>query len=77
MDPAELLEYLAEGLVDDPEQVAVERFEEHDGSIVCHYRLLSSRFRHVFGPVRSIPPANLSGRLRVRVPGSGRGVIRV
>ena len=30
----ELLEYLAEGLVDDPEQVSVEQFEEDDGTVV-------------------------------------------
>src|ERR1700692_3832219 len=33
-NPRRLLEYLAEGLVDDPESVAVEQFEEDDGTIV-------------------------------------------
>ena len=33
-NPRRLLEYLAEGLVDDPEAVAVEQFEEDDGTIV-------------------------------------------
>jgi predicted RNA-binding protein YlqC (UPF0109 family) len=32
--PRQLLEYLAEGLVEDPEAVAVEQFEEEDGTIV-------------------------------------------
>jgi uncharacterized protein len=30
----ELLEYLAQGLVDRPEEVSVEQFEEDDGTIV-------------------------------------------
>ena len=30
----DLLEYLAEGLVDDPEAVSVEQFEEDDGTLV-------------------------------------------
>ena len=34
MDSTELLEYLAEGLVDDPEQVEVQRFEEGDSVIL-------------------------------------------
>ena len=33
-NPRRLLGYLAEGLVDDPESVAVEQFEEDDGTIV-------------------------------------------
>jgi len=32
--PKQLLEYLAEGLVDDPDAVSVEQFEEGDGTIV-------------------------------------------
>ena len=32
--PKQRLEYLAEGLVEDPEAVAVEQFEEDDGTIV-------------------------------------------
>ena len=32
--PRRLLEYLAEGLVDDPEGSSVEQFEEDDGTIV-------------------------------------------
>ena len=30
----ELLEYLARGLVDEPDEVEVERFEEDDGTVV-------------------------------------------
>ena len=32
--PRRLLEYLAEGLVDEPDEVSVEQFEGDDGSIV-------------------------------------------
>ena len=41
----ELLEYLAEGLVDDPEQVTVERFEEADGTVVLELRRGAGRLR--------------------------------
>ena len=33
-NPKRLLEYLAEGLVEDPEAVTVEQFEENDGTVV-------------------------------------------
>ena len=32
--PRRLLEYLAQGLVDEPEEVSVEQFEEDEGTIV-------------------------------------------
>ena len=49
MDPTELLEYLAEGLVDDPEQVAVERFEEQDGSVVLELAVGPDDYGKVIG----------------------------
>ena len=49
MDPSELLEYLAEGLVDDPEQVAVERFEEQDGSVVLELAVGPDDYGKVIG----------------------------
>jgi hypothetical protein len=49
MDPTELLEYLAEGLVDDPEQVEVERFEEHDGTIVLELAVGPEDYGKVIG----------------------------
>lgn len=49
MDPAELLEYLAEGLVDDPEQVEVERFEEHDGTVVLELAVGADDYGKVIG----------------------------
>jgi len=49
MDLTELLEYLAEGLVDDPEQVTVERFDEADGSIVLELAVGSEDYGKVIG----------------------------
>jgi predicted RNA-binding protein YlqC (UPF0109 family) len=49
MDPTELLEYLAEGLVDDPEAVEVERFEERDGSIVLELAVGAEDYGKVIG----------------------------
>lgn len=49
MDSAELLTYLAEGLVDDPEQVVVERFEEADGSIVLELAVGPEDYGKVIG----------------------------
>ena len=49
MDPTELLEYLAEGLVDDPEQVSVERFDEADGSIVLELAVGPDDYGKVIG----------------------------
>jgi predicted RNA-binding protein YlqC (UPF0109 family) len=49
MDPTELLEYLAEGLVDDPEQVSVERFEEADGTIVLELAVGPDDYGKVIG----------------------------
>jgi predicted RNA-binding protein YlqC (UPF0109 family) len=49
METAELLEYLAEGLVDDPEQVSVERFEEEDGTIVLELAVGPDDYGKVIG----------------------------
>ena len=49
MSPTELLEYLAEGLVDDPEQVAVERFDEPDGTIVLELAVGPDDYGKVIG----------------------------
>ncbi|GAC1435753.1 MAG: KH domain-containing protein [Solirubrobacteraceae bacterium] len=49
MDCAELLTYLAEGLVDDPEQVSVERFEEDDGSLVLELAVGPEDYGKVIG----------------------------
>jgi predicted RNA-binding protein YlqC (UPF0109 family) len=49
MEMNELLEYLAEGLVDDPEQVSVERFEEEDGTIVLELAVGPDDYGKVIG----------------------------
>ena len=49
MDPAELLSYLAEGLVDDPEQVEVERFEERDGTVILELAVGPDDYGKVIG----------------------------
>jgi uncharacterized protein len=49
MELTELLEYLAEGLVDDPEQVEVERFDERDGSIVLELAVGPEDYGKVIG----------------------------
>jgi len=45
----ELLEYLAEGLVDDPDAVAVERFEEDDGTVVLELCVAEGDYGRVIG----------------------------
>ncbi len=47
--PRELLEYLAEGLVDDPEDVSVEQFEEDDGTIVLELCVGDGDYGRVIG----------------------------
>jgi predicted RNA-binding protein YlqC (UPF0109 family) len=49
MDPTELLSYLAEGLVDDPEQVEVERFEERDGTVILELAVGADDYGKVIG----------------------------
>jgi uncharacterized protein len=45
----QLLEYLAEGLVDEPEKVSVERFEEDDGTIVLELCVADGDYGRVIG----------------------------
>ncbi len=45
----ELLEYLAEGLVEDPDAVAVERFEEDDGTIVLELCVAEGDYGRIIG----------------------------
>ncbi len=47
--PRQLLEYLVEGLVDDPEEVSVERFEEDDGTIVLELCVADGDYGKVIG----------------------------
>lgn len=49
IDATELLEYLAEGLVDDPEQVSVERFDESDGTIVLELSVGADDYGKIIG----------------------------
>ena len=44
-----LLEYLAEGLVDEPESVSVEQFEEDDGTIVLELSVAEDDYGKVIG----------------------------
>ena len=48
-NPKRLLEYLAEGLVDDPEAVAVEQFEEDDGTVVLELCVAEGDYGKVIG----------------------------
>lgn len=45
----ELLEYLARGLVDRPEEVSVEQFEEDDGTIVLELCVADEDYGQVIG----------------------------
>jgi uncharacterized protein len=45
----ELLEYLAEGLVEDPDAVAVEQFEEDDGTIVLELCVADDDYGRIIG----------------------------
>jgi predicted RNA-binding protein YlqC (UPF0109 family) len=45
----ELLEYLAQGLVDRPEDVSVEQFEEDDGTIVLELCVADGDYGQVIG----------------------------
>ncbi len=47
--PRQLLEYLAEGLVDEPEDVSVEQFEEDDGTIVLELCVADGDYGRVIG----------------------------
>ncbi|MCW3038717.1 MAG: hypothetical protein JWM31_622 [Solirubrobacterales bacterium] len=45
----ELLEHLARQLVEDPEQVAVERFDEEDGTVVLELSVGPEDYGRVIG----------------------------
>ncbi len=45
----QLLEYLAEGLVDDPDAVEVEQFEEDDGTVVLELCVGDDDYGRVIG----------------------------
>ena len=47
--PKELLEYLAEGLVDEPEKVSVEQFEGDGGTIVLELCVAPDDYGKVIG----------------------------
>ena len=47
--PRELLEYLAEGLVDEPDEVSVEPFEGDDGTIVLELSVAPADYGRVIG----------------------------
>lgn len=48
-DPKQLLQYLAEGLVDDPEAVEVEQFEEDDGTLVLELAVAPEDYGRIIG----------------------------
>jgi uncharacterized protein len=45
----ELLEYLAQGLVDNPDEVSVEQFEEDDGTVVLELCVGDEDYGQVIG----------------------------
>jgi uncharacterized protein len=45
----DLLDYLARGLVDEPERVSVEQFEEDDGTIVLELCVAEGDYGRVIG----------------------------
>jgi len=47
--PKRLLEYLAQGLVDEPDEVAVEQFEEDDRTIVLELCVAPDDYGRVIG----------------------------
>ena len=47
--PRRLLEYLAEGLVDEPDEVSVEQFEGDDGTIVLELCVAAEDYGRVIG----------------------------
>ena len=47
--PKELLEYLARGLVDDPDQVRVKEVREDDGAIVLELSVADDDYGNVIG----------------------------
>jgi len=49
LSPRELLEYLARGLVDEPERVEVRESHEEDGSVVLELSVASDDYGNVIG----------------------------
>jgi uncharacterized protein len=47
--PRQLLVYLAQGLVDAPEEVAVEQFDENDGTLVLELSVAADDYGRVIG----------------------------
>ena len=47
--PRQLLEYLAQGLVNEPEEVSVEQFEEDDGTVVLELCVADGDYGKVIG----------------------------
>jgi predicted RNA-binding protein YlqC (UPF0109 family) len=47
--PRDLLEYLAKALVDHPEKVKVEQFDEDNGSLVLELAVDDDDYGHVIG----------------------------
>jgi predicted RNA-binding protein YlqC (UPF0109 family) len=47
--PRDLLEYLAKALVDHPEKVKVEAFDEDDGALVLELAVDEDDYGHVIG----------------------------
>jgi predicted RNA-binding protein YlqC (UPF0109 family) len=45
----ELLRYLAQGLVDEPDEVSIERFEEDDGTVVLELAVAREDYGKVIG----------------------------
>jgi predicted RNA-binding protein YlqC (UPF0109 family) len=45
----DLLEYLARGLVDEPDEVSVEQFEEDDGTVVLELAVAEDDYGKVIG----------------------------
>jgi uncharacterized protein len=45
----QLLEYLAQGLVDEPEEVSVEQFEDDDGTVVLELCVAEGDYGKVIG----------------------------
>jgi uncharacterized protein len=46
---SDLIEFLARALVDSPDEVSVESFEEDDGSLVCEVRVAPDDVGKVIG----------------------------
>jgi predicted RNA-binding protein YlqC (UPF0109 family) len=45
----DLLEYLARGLVDEPDEVSVEQFEEDDGTVVLELAVAEDDYGKIIG----------------------------